>query len=191
MQAEKVAIAEPGMVRQAVAAVAIGLYLRLRLDENPAFEKLLETERHRPVRANFRAIFAGCWAVVLLCGGLVPAWKVNHLVTSYLPAYLTGTLPGHGERGIGETAAQALQIGMLPVLMALGVTVRRHDLHRDERTGRGDWRPELTRLLPDGGRTGRRGTRLTDAANGTKIPHWIPADVTTEREAKQLVDANK
>jgi MFS transporter, MHS family, proline/betaine transporter len=99
---------------------AIGLYLRLRLAETPAFEQLMATERKAPARTEFHTVFVDYWPVMLLCSGLVLAWNVtNYMLTSYIPTYLTETLPAHGEPGAGETAAQILQIVMLVALMAV------------------------------------------------------------------------
>ncbi|MET9020637.1 MFS transporter [Actinopolymorpha sp. NPDC004070] len=100
-----------------------GLYLRLRLEETPAFEQLVaKSPQHggTAIRDEFRLIFTRHWRALLLVGGLVIAWNVtNYMLTSYMPTYLTTTLPRHGERGTSSTVANVLQIVVLLVLMVL------------------------------------------------------------------------
>ncbi|MFD4253915.1 MFS transporter [Amycolatopsis thermoflava] len=100
----------------------VGLYLRLRLQETPAFANYVSGEGKQRGSAGqeLRTIFSRYWPAMLLCAGLVLAWNVtNYMLTSYLPTYLTDTLPGHGEDGVGETAAQVLQIVVLVLLMVV------------------------------------------------------------------------
>jgi MHS family proline/betaine transporter-like MFS transporter len=100
-----------------------GLYLRLRLAETPAFAHLLEaSEKHEgtPAKEALRATFVEHWRTMLLAGGIIVAWNVtNYLLTSYVPTYLTETLPGRGERGISEGASNVLQIVVLLALMLI------------------------------------------------------------------------
>ncbi|NYI88803.1 MHS family proline/betaine transporter-like MFS transporter [Amycolatopsis endophytica] len=98
----------------------VGLYLRLRLEETPAFSNFVTAEgkQRKSAGQEFRTIFVRYWPAMLLCAGLVLAWNVtNYMLTSYMPTYLTDTLPGHGDDGVGETAAQVLQIVVLVLLM--------------------------------------------------------------------------
>ncbi|WP_037568908.1 MFS transporter [Phaeacidiphilus oryzae] len=101
----------------------IGLFLRLRLEETPAFTAKLEAaESHQgmPVGSEFKMIFADHWRTMLAAGGLVIAWNVtNYTLTSYMPTYLTSTLPDHGKNGTSETTSEVLQIIVLLVLMVL------------------------------------------------------------------------
>jgi len=101
----------------------VGLYLRLRLEETPAFQKLVaHSEQHEgtPTGAAFKLIFVKYWRAVLLVGGLVIAWNVtNYMLTSYMPTYLTTTLPEHGEDGEDETTSEILQIVVLLVLVVI------------------------------------------------------------------------
>jgi MHS family proline/betaine transporter-like MFS transporter len=100
----------------------IGLYLRLRLEETPAFKKLLSSSEHKgtPTKDEFRLIFTRYWPTLLLVGGLVIAWNVtNYMLTSYMPTYLTSTLPSHGEHGTSETASQILQVVVLLILIVI------------------------------------------------------------------------
>lgn len=101
----------------------IGLYLRLRLEETPAFERLRASSRERrglPTRTELRLIFTTHWRAVLMVGGLVIVWNVtNYMLTSYMPTYLTSTLPAHGESRTSTTTSQALQVVVLLLLMVI------------------------------------------------------------------------
>jgi MHS family proline/betaine transporter-like MFS transporter len=101
----------------------VGLYLRLRLEETPAFQKLVaHSEQHEgtPTGAAFKLIFVKHWRAVLVVGGLVIAWNVtNYMLTSYMPTYLTTTLPDHGEDGTSETTSEILQIVVLLILIVI------------------------------------------------------------------------
>ncbi|HEY2096689.1 MAG TPA: MFS transporter [Pseudonocardia sp.] len=100
-----------------------GLYLRTRLEETPAFEQLLDSsEQHEGISAKeaLRSIFVEHWRTMLLAGGVIVAWNVtNYLLTSYVPTYLTETLPSRGEHGISEHASDLLQIVVLVLLMVV------------------------------------------------------------------------
>lgn len=100
----------------------IGLYLRLRLEETPAFNKLLEESAAREgneAKREFRKIFVEHWPAILVCGGIVVAWNVtNYMLTSYIPdTYLIGTLP-KGSR-IPQTVSHLMEIAVLVVLMII------------------------------------------------------------------------
>lgn len=102
-----------------------GIILRWRLEETPAFQTMVDESSEdtgtKPADA-FRLIFARYWRTLLIAGGLVVAWNVtNYMLTSYMPTYLTSTLPGAGHSGVGETTSYVLQIAVL-VLMILVVT---------------------------------------------------------------------
>ncbi|TVT11630.1 MFS transporter [Amycolatopsis bartoniae] len=102
---------------------AVGLYLRLKLEETPAFADLMEQSKAAnkpPEKSELRRVFVDHWRAMLLCAGLVLAWNVtNYMLTSYVPTYLTETLPGHGHTGTGQTASEVLQIVTLVVLMVV------------------------------------------------------------------------
>ena len=121
---------------------AVGLYLRLRLDETPAFQKL-EAENVRatdaadPVETSAKGdlanIFRRYWPTLILCIALVGAYNItDYMLLSYMPTYLTDEL-GYGDTHgllilLGVMVAQMLvinQIGRLsdhygrkPLLMA-------------------------------------------------------------------------
>jgi MHS family proline/betaine transporter-like MFS transporter len=89
---------------------AIGLYLRMKLDETPAFAKAAEAEAgavpadraeraERPDRIEksekqeLGSIFREQWRPLLLCIALVGAYNVtDYMLLSYMPTYLTDTL---------------------------------------------------------------------------------------------------
>ncbi|MFC7329738.1 MFS transporter [Marinactinospora rubrisoli] len=91
----------------------VGLYLRLRLEDTPAFR----TEAHpfrraggaeRGLRSQLRETVLVQWRPLLLCLGLVMVFNVdNYLLTAYLPTYLSSVL------GYQETH------GLLVVLVAM------------------------------------------------------------------------
>ncbi|ARZ66100.1 membrane transport protein [Streptomyces albireticuli] len=111
----------------------IGLYMRMRLEETPAFRAETEAARERTAgagtgddeveearqsgRGRLKEIFTGHWQAVLICMGLVVVYNVtSYMVTSYLPTYMTQTL------GEDPTTAQLLILGTM-VLVALTITV--------------------------------------------------------------------
>jgi MHS family proline/betaine transporter-like MFS transporter len=100
-----------------------GVYLRTKLEETPAFEQMLaSSEEHQGPTAKeaLRGVFADHWRTMLLAGGIIVAWNVtNYMLTSYVPTYLTETLPSKGEHGVSETASQLLQIAVLIILMVV------------------------------------------------------------------------
>ncbi|CCB72998.1 Proline/betaine transporter [Streptantibioticus cattleyicolor NRRL 8057 = DSM 46488] len=114
----------------------IGLYMRLRLEETPAFQREAELARDEaaavevaaggtddPVEdarqsghGRLREIFTRHWQAVLICMGLVLLYNItNYMVTSYLPTYMTETL------GQDETTAQLLVLGTM-IVVALTIT---------------------------------------------------------------------
>lgn len=113
----------------------IGLYMRLRLEETPAF--LEESERRHkeaaklgaggeedPVeqarqsgKGRLKEIFTKHWQAFLICMGLVLLYNVtSYMVTSYLPTYMIQTL------GQSETTAQLLVLGTM-LVVALTITL--------------------------------------------------------------------
>ncbi|MET9293220.1 glycine betaine/L-proline transporter ProP [Streptomyces sp. NPDC003077] len=113
----------------------IGLYMRMKLEETPAFQQEVEAARNRaesdgtadgeesPVeearqsgKGRLKEIFTQHWQAVLICMGLVLLYNVtNYMVTSYLPTFMTETL------GEDETTAQLLVLGTM-VVVALTIT---------------------------------------------------------------------
>lgn len=115
----------------------IGLYMRLKLEETPAFKKEAAyaaaeggpdapTAEEAPptARGNLKEIFTRHWHAVLICMGLVLLYNVtNYMVTSYLPTYMTVTL------GEEDTTAQLLVLGTM-LLVVLTITTVGHTSDR-------------------------------------------------------------
>ncbi|MDT8913856.1 MFS transporter [Amycolatopsis sp. PS_44_ISF1] len=101
---------------------AVGLYLRQRLEESPAYAQLQGSAEEKPVQSlgsELRSVFTKYWPAMAMCAGLVLTWNVtNYMLTSYMPTYLTEALPAHGA-GVGTTASEILQILVLVVLMVV------------------------------------------------------------------------
>ncbi|MEV0849503.1 glycine betaine/L-proline transporter ProP [Streptomyces sp. NPDC049954] len=80
----------------------IGLYLRLKLDETPAFQKLeggkvTASEAADPVETSAKGdlgkIFTTYWPSLLLCIALVAAYNItDYMLLSYMPTYLSDEL---------------------------------------------------------------------------------------------------
>ncbi|MFI0817220.1 glycine betaine/L-proline transporter ProP [Streptomyces sp. NPDC021098] len=113
----------------------IGLYMRLRLEESPAFQQEAERaaeaakaaaahggtapveDARQSGKGRLKEIFTRHWQAVLICMGLVLLYNVtNYMVTSYLPTYMTSTL------GADATTAQLLVLATM-VVVALTITV--------------------------------------------------------------------
>ena len=100
----------------------IGVYLRTRLADTPAFLELeKEAEaREKQLRAGSELKkIAHLWPFMLVCMGLVLAWNVtNYMLTSYMPTYVTATMPDmQGGKGVSETTSQILQIVVMAVAL--------------------------------------------------------------------------
>ncbi|MFB7600549.1 glycine betaine/L-proline transporter ProP [Streptomyces sp. NPDC056160] len=102
----------------------VGLYLRLRLDETPAFQKLGDASVHRASEAasavettakgDLAKIFRQYWPSLLLCVCLVGAYNItDYMLLSYMPTYLSDEL------GYSETNGLLILIVTMVVLMLL------------------------------------------------------------------------
>ena len=90
----------------------IGLYLRLRLSETPAFAKMSEQAHARSGGSRLHEIVFEHSRVVLLCMAVVLALNVtNYLVLTYMPNYLSGTL--------GYDTKRSLSLSLLTMLVML------------------------------------------------------------------------
>lgn len=71
----------------------IGLYLRMRLEETPAFAAEVEkAEANRP-KVPLREMITGQWKPLLLCMALVLVYNVtDYMLLSYMPSYFTSEL---------------------------------------------------------------------------------------------------
>ncbi|MFD9310041.1 MFS transporter, partial [Streptomyces goshikiensis] len=115
----------------------IGLYMRMKLEETPAFKKeaayaVAEGKADQPGaegagesgRGHLKEIFTRHWHAVLICMGLVLLYNVtNYMVTSYLPTYMTVTL------GQNDTTAQLLVLATM-LLVVLTITAVGHTSDR-------------------------------------------------------------
>ncbi len=94
----------------------IGLYVRLRLEETPAYEKQAETNRTEAsvtLAEQFRHTVIEQWRPLLICVGLVLVWNVtNYMLTAYMPTYLSS------ETGIPATPALVIIVVVMVILMA-------------------------------------------------------------------------
>ncbi|MBC2869633.1 MFS transporter [Streptomyces mexicanus] len=75
----------------------IGLYMRLKLEESPAFQQQLDEHEkslaQKSAGSEFRTIVKDHWPELLICMGIVLLYNVtNYMVTGYLPTYQTETL---------------------------------------------------------------------------------------------------
>ncbi|NSC21910.1 MFS transporter [Streptomyces albus subsp. chlorinus] len=121
----------------------VGLYLRLKLDETPAFQKQAARQSHAPdagasegneprlsenvPQKELKTIFAEQWRTLLLCVGLVAAYNVtDYMLLSYMPAYLTDAL-GY-ENSMELVAAIIAMVAMAAVIQRVG--------HLNDRFGR-------------------------------------------------------
>src|SRR4051812_12739349 len=102
----------------------VGLYLRLRLDETPAFRKLEDGSLHRASDAatavettstgDLRKIFRDHWPTLVLCVCLVGVYNIaDYMLLSYMPTYLSD------QKGYSETHGLLVLIATMIVLMTL------------------------------------------------------------------------
>ncbi len=83
----------------------IGLYLRLRLEETPAFARLEKEARAdqaaRKEKAGLKDMLIGQWRAMLLCIALVLVFNVtDYMLLSYMPTYLTEQLEYDATHGL-------------------------------------------------------------------------------------------
>jgi MHS family proline/betaine transporter-like MFS transporter len=100
----------------------VGLYIRMKLEETPAFKKQAEAreaeDRARP-KQSFRQLLAQQWKPLLLCVGLVLIFNVtDYMALSYLPSYLSATL--HFNETHGLLLVLLVMVLMMPMTLAAG-----------------------------------------------------------------------
>lgn len=105
---------------------AIGLYIRDRLEETPAFEAVRESSKQHP-RATWAELFSTHRAELLQsCGFIIVTNITLYTVTTYIPTYLSSAL------GMKESAGFLLSLGpqlfliaMIPVMGLLADRISR------------------------------------------------------------------
>ncbi|MFD4505691.1 glycine betaine/L-proline transporter ProP [Streptomyces sp. NPDC058457] len=92
----------------------IGLYLRMRLEETPAFAaELAKSEQSRP-KVPLREMITGQWRALLLCMALVLVFNVtDYMLLSYMPSYLTSELK------YDETHGLLVVLGVMALMMVV------------------------------------------------------------------------
>ncbi|MDI3389673.1 glycine betaine/L-proline transporter ProP [Streptomyces sp. B-S-A8] len=79
----------------------IGLYLRMRLEETPAFAAELDKAEEARPKVRLREMVVGQWRALLLCVGLVLVFNVtDYMLLSYMPSYLTSELKYDSAHGL-------------------------------------------------------------------------------------------
>jgi MHS family proline/betaine transporter-like MFS transporter len=111
----------------------VGLYLRLRLDETPAFQKLEAGNVHATeaadtvettAKGDLAKIFRQYWPTLILCIALVGAYNVtDYMLLSYMPTYLSDEL------GYSETHGLLILLAVMVALMAIISRVGRLNDH--------------------------------------------------------------
>jgi MHS family proline/betaine transporter-like MFS transporter len=107
----------------------IGLYLRTRLEESPAYEQHARERGGEPegIGEQLQRTVLGPWRALLICVGLVLALNVtNYLLTQYMPTYLAEVA------GLPQTPALVIVLAVMVLLMGLVPLVGR----LSDRTGR-------------------------------------------------------
>lgn len=99
----------------------VGLYLRLRLDETPAFQKLEGGAVHATdaadgvettAKGDLAVIFRRYWPTLILCVCLVGAYNItDYMLLSYMPTYLSDEL------GYSETHGLLVLLAVMVLLM--------------------------------------------------------------------------
>ncbi|MFJ9352435.1 MFS transporter [Streptomyces sp. NPDC101237] len=97
----------------------IGLYMRLKLEESPAFQQQLDDHEKSLAQASaggeLKNVVTRYWRPLLICMGLVLLYNVtNYMVTGFLPTYQTETL----HRSSGSADVLVL-IGMVWIVLLI------------------------------------------------------------------------
>ncbi|MFE3635157.1 glycine betaine/L-proline transporter ProP [Streptomyces sp. NPDC059168] len=92
----------------------IGMYLRMRLEETPAFAAEVEKAEASRTRVPLREMVSGQWKALLLCMGLVLVFNVtDYMLLSYMPSYLTSELK------YDETHGLLVVLGVMVLMMVV------------------------------------------------------------------------
>src|SRR3954464_4572314 len=102
----------------------IGVYLRTRLADTPAFAALeweaeQREQEQRHLHPHETRILLRLWPFMLVCMGLVLVWNVtNYMLTSYMPTYVTDTVPKlQGSSTDHATTSQIVQIVVMVIAL--------------------------------------------------------------------------
>ncbi|SAL45263.1 general substrate transporter [Caballeronia peredens] len=100
----------------------VGLYIRMKLEETPAFRKEAEAreadERTRP-KQSFTGLLAQQFKPMLQCVGLVLIFNVtDYMALSYLPSFLSATL--HFDETHGLFLVLLVMVLMIPMTIFAG-----------------------------------------------------------------------
>lgn len=96
----------------------VGLYLRLGLEETPAYENQEKSETMDQVSGlqQIRDTLVKHWPAILACGGLTIAFNVtNYMLTGYVPTFLTEAV------GVAEIPA-LVTVAVVMIIVVLLVT---------------------------------------------------------------------
>ncbi|WP_246797398.1 glycine betaine/L-proline transporter ProP [Burkholderia perseverans] len=100
----------------------IGLYIRMKLEETPAFKRqaeLREAQDKSMPKVKFTETLGRHWRAMLLCVGLVLIFNVtDYMALSYLPSYLSSTL--HFNETHGLLLVLLVMVLMMPMTLAAG-----------------------------------------------------------------------
>lgn len=100
-----------------------GIYLRMRLEDTPAFRQLMERSpalATMPYRRAMQILVRRYRAPALVTAALAVAWNVtNYVLTNYMPTYLTGTLLRHGQHGASGAATGAMLVAVMLLMLCV------------------------------------------------------------------------
>ncbi|PXW26335.1 glycine betaine/L-proline transporter ProP [Paraburkholderia caballeronis] len=100
----------------------VGLYIRMKLEETPAFRREAEAREaadHALPKPTLRALFTEQLRPLLLCVGLVLVFNVtDYMALSYLPGYLSATL--HFNETHGLFLVLLVMVLMMPMTLGFG-----------------------------------------------------------------------
>lgn len=99
-----------------------GLFLRLKLEESPAYEKQSDDERmgSKGRMQQLKDTVVAQWRPLLVCIGLVMAFNVtNYMLTGYMPTYLSSVL------NVPETPGLLIVIAVMAIIAAIVVFLGR------------------------------------------------------------------
>ncbi|SED41816.1 MFS transporter, MHS family, proline/betaine transporter [Amycolatopsis tolypomycina] len=98
----------------------IGLYMRLKLEETPAFQKHAEEAEKRGRSGEpFWKMFTQYWPALLICVGLVLVFNVtDYMLLSYMPTYLSEQL--HLDATHGLLLIIVVMVVMMLIIMVGG-----------------------------------------------------------------------